>query len=184
MEEWRKVVGHPQYEVSNMGQVRKGNLVLKQTNDGEGYPRVTIDKEHVRVHTIEAEAFLVKKFLVNHINGNKEDNRLDNLEYVSPKTNSRLAGLNGQLKGGKKNQPVIAINIKTKEKIFFNSQSEAAKKINCDSSEINKAATGKRKTTHGYRIQYLSDYQKDEKSDKSWLIKQNRQLSLFDKGAI
>ena len=179
---WKVVAGHPQYEVSNMGRVRKDEKVLEASKDGEGYLRLTVDGIRMRVHTLVAETFLVKRFVVNHIDGNKENNKLSNLEFVSPKTNSRLAGLNGQLKGGKGEKAVIAIKVNTGEKHYFCSQKDAALFIGCDDSEINKTARGKRKTTHGYKIQYLEDYQKDENSDKRWLFEQCRQLSIFDIG--
>lgn len=181
MEEWRTVKDHPSYEVSSMGNVRKN---LKQSNDREGYPRVTVDGLHVRVHQIMMEVFGKKKHeddVVNHINGRKDDNRLCNLEYVTPQVNSLKAGINGQLSPTCYRDEIVAINVDSGEMLCFASQSQAAQELGCKSSEVNKALKGKRGTSHGYRFMYMRDYQKKDNKDSEWLLNQNnRQLSLFD----
>ena len=50
MEEWKTVVGHPNYEISNEGNVRKN---LRQKIDSEGYPSVRVDGKKIRVHQLE-----------------------------------------------------------------------------------------------------------------------------------
>lgn len=53
------------------------------------------------VHSIVAEAFMGKRpdgLVVNHMDGNKLNNRLENLEYCSPKMNAEHAARNGLLK--------------------------------------------------------------------------------------
>ena len=182
-EEWREVRDHPFYEVSNMGNVRK---TLRQTCDPEGYPRVTVDRKRVRVHQLVMEAFSKKRHendIVDHINGQKNDNRLENLEYVTPKENSIRASRNGQLISGRRKTEIIATNVETGERRCFPSQKQAARVIGCDNSEINKALRNKREICHGYRLMYMRDYQKSEDRDLEWLRSQdNRQLDMFDGG--
>lgn len=110
-EEWRPVVGHEgSYEVSNFGVVRsldrtivdgigrKRRLrgrTIKSTNCGDGYLLVGLGK-HVRqsVHSIVATAWIGGRpegLEVNHKDGNKRNNRLENLEYVSHSENIRHA---------------------------------------------------------------------------------------------
>jgi hypothetical protein len=64
------------------GGYRKGYLVITLVRDGM--------KEKELVHTLVLEAFVCKcpnGYQGNHINGNKQDNRLGNLEWVTPKEN-------------------------------------------------------------------------------------------------
>ena len=118
-EEYRSVVGYEEYyEVSDYGNVRtlrnssrlkKYNLMSQSCNTS-GYLRVTLcdgnKKPKVRyVHHLVAEAFIGargKDKELNHRDGNKLDNYVDNLEYVTRKENQIHAskmGLFGDRKG-------------------------------------------------------------------------------------
>ena len=106
MNEWKDVVGFEGlYLVNNQGEVKsvermkknnKGTQfvnerILVLTPDKDGYLRVCLSKNgrsYVKaVHRLVAEAFIPKngedKVCVNHKNGNKLDNRVENLEWVS-----------------------------------------------------------------------------------------------------
>lgn len=106
-EEWKAVKGYEGfYEVSNMGRVRSlprqiknyrfNGKVLKQfTTNGE-YLRVTLSvygkPKIVSVHRLVAEAFVPNpqnKETVNHINEIKQDNRAENLEWLTLLENVR-----------------------------------------------------------------------------------------------
>lgn len=99
MEEWRLIKNFSFYEISDKGKVRskycrKGKeIILKQATKSNGYKQVTLVKGDKRksalVHRLVAEAFLGSSDLqVNHKNLNKGDNRLNNLEYVTPSENA------------------------------------------------------------------------------------------------
>lgn len=93
--EWRDVPGYSgTYKVSNNGEVYSKNKGrnLKNNVSNRGYERVTLDSQQKSVHRIVCEAFIEKqigKDVVNHKNGIKTDNRVSNLEWVTPRGNSK-----------------------------------------------------------------------------------------------
>lgn len=121
IEEWRPVIipAFSHYYVSNRGQVErratyshKHNIdpdPLTPQHDKNGYPRVLLRAgkgkcKFTPVHTLVLEAFFgprPDKHYVNHINGNKIDNRIENLEFVSSSENRIHALKNGLVPKGK-----------------------------------------------------------------------------------
>lgn len=88
-----ELVEYRGYLVDDKGVVvslRKGKWeVMKGTAHSEGYRTVTLHKKQVYVHRLVAQAFLGRSNLqVNHIDGVKTNNKLENLEYVTAKENS------------------------------------------------------------------------------------------------
>ena len=96
VELWAVVAEVPTYEVSTLGRVRHGERVLDPAPQKTGYVSVTLSlgARHKKVcrlvHTLVAKAFLPNLDelpIVNHKNWKPEDNRVDNLEWVSIKGN-------------------------------------------------------------------------------------------------
>lgn len=102
-EKWCDVVGlEGWYQVSDLGRVKRiapiprhrmGRILNGQTNR-QGYAIVTLtmsgESPHRTVHSLVMAAFVGPRpagHEINHINGVKDDNRLSNLEYVTPKEN-------------------------------------------------------------------------------------------------
>ena len=97
-EVWKQYLD-TQYEVSNLGNVRNKNTkaVLSQEDTGNGYLCVGLQMDKgvykkTRVHRMVAMAFLEfqrteERNEVDHINGNKSDNSVDNLRWCTHKEN-------------------------------------------------------------------------------------------------
>ena len=86
-EVWKTIEDFPSYEVSNLGRVRnkKTSKLLTLIPDKDGYLRVHLnnDKNVKRVHRLVAQAFIpnkTNKDQVNHKDGDKTNNAVDNLE--------------------------------------------------------------------------------------------------------
>ena len=111
-EEWRDVEGYGgKYQVSNLARVRslyKGKTkLIKPDIIHTGYLRVTLYKDgktkNHYVHVLVAKAFIPNpegKRQVNHINGDKADNRVENLEWLTPSENIHHAFETGLSKRG------------------------------------------------------------------------------------
>lgn len=112
-EVWKPIKTFDHYEVSNKGNVRSVDriitykdgrkyeyegVVLKQGHDPRGYPQVSLKREAngytMRVHRLVAETFVSKpkseeRLEVNHIDGDKTNNLVENLEWVTSSENTR-----------------------------------------------------------------------------------------------
>ena len=112
-EEWRPVVGYENdYEVSNLGHVRSKDMevwtgrsyrvkkgrMLKPGKSGTGYYTCALRGRTKKVCQMVAEAFLFKSNpndVVNHIDGNKLNDNVGNLEYISSSQNNKHALVTG-----------------------------------------------------------------------------------------
>lgn len=172
MEFWKEVEGtNGALFVSSLGRVRsflRDGRILKPTPDKKGYLRlrVTLNRERkcYKVHRLVAEAFIdnpQNKPQVNHINGDKTDNRASNLEWVTNKENARHAIKSGLwesvTKGAlaedeSRKKPITATEIATGKVIEFGSVSDAEKQIG--SRHITDVLKGKRTKAKGYTFTY------------------------------
>lgn len=99
---WKTIPFENAYEINTKGDIRnKETLKIKSTRfDRYGYKRVTLypSGKTYTIHSLVAKVFIdnpKKLKTVNHINGNKLDNTVENLEWLSYKDNTIHAHKNG-----------------------------------------------------------------------------------------
>jgi len=112
MEVWKKISGFENYEVSNLGNIKNSNFKrmnkeqeIKSAKNSSGYLLVSLfdngKRNRVMVHRLVSDSFLLNpenKKRVNHINGIKTDNRVENLEWNTHSENTKHAFKIGLMK--------------------------------------------------------------------------------------
>lgn len=158
-EEWRPVAGYEEiYAVSSIGRVknRKTQRILKQYKEKDGYLCVCLSyggiQKKLRVHRLVALTFIPNeenKPLVDHINGKRDDNYIENLRWCTNEENLTYpnAIYNRYIKQGK---PVICIETG----ITYPSVREASRQLNVDHSNIIKCCKHQVKTVKGLHFEY------------------------------
>ena len=162
------------YEVSNLGQVRNKETkkIKSQAQKSNGkketdYMKVNIGGKQVSVHRMVAECFIENPDNlpeVNHKNGIRYDNRVENLEWCSREENYQDAIKRG---GGSERKPVKGTLIGAIQVVHFQSLWQAAKYIKTSKGlkssidticwGINQNIKGKARSAYGYVWEYVKD---------------------------
>lgn len=149
------------YAISNKGNLInvKNNKKLKTRINKHGYEEVQLStngiRKNYRVHRLVGILFLSNienKPYINHKDGNKLNNNVDNLEWCTSKENdfhARTHNLKIQ------NKPIKAININTKNSLCFESLSECAKYFNTNKGTIHRVLSGKRNKYKDFKFIYM-----------------------------
>lgn len=179
-EQWKLIEGtENRYEISNTGKIR--SLNYKRTGktrelipapDPKGYLKTMIliagRYKTVKIHRLVAEAFIPNpenKPQVNHKDGNKENNAVDNLEWVTNIVNAHHAIEHGLFSNSykatadansRRKKQVIATD-SNGQRIVFDSISEASRRLNVSRRHVQSVLKGDRNQTGGYKFQYLDE---------------------------
>jgi hypothetical protein len=165
-EEWKDISGYEGlYQISNHGRVKslernekfckRPESILKTFLCGSGYQEIILKNKEGRkpklIHRLVAEAFIPNeegKREVNHKDGNKTNNEVSNLEWVTPSENQSHS--HKVLKVQSFKRKVICVESGEK----YESIKEAAEKNNLQTTLIWKCCNGTQKTTGGYHWKY------------------------------
>lgn len=151
------------YAVSNKGHImniRTGRILKTRINhNGYEYVQLSEKKEGKRnyfIHRLVAFAFINNPELkpyINHKDGNKLNNSVENLEWCTAKENDTHARV---MKLKDQNKPIKAISILDPENIqIYESLSECSRCMCINKGTIHRALSGKRRATHGYHFEYI-----------------------------
>lgn len=134
----------------------KGHIITDYKHSS-GYKRLSIQRKTILLHRLVAITFipnLENKEQVNHIDGNKLNNKLENLEWVTNKEN-QIHKINTGLYKGEKN--IIQYDLNMNKINEYKSIITASKILNIDVSIISKNCRGKTKNPKcGYQFRYIN----------------------------
>ena len=181
MEEiWKDVKGYEgKYKVSNLGRVKSlkrtvahggsktrtfPETLLKTNKVAFDYLQVSLYKEGKRkcryVHNLVMEAFVGEKkkgYEVNHKDEDKNNNTLENLEYLTAKENNnygtRIRRMSEKNTNGKKSKKIKGTHLTTGEEVIFPSISEA--KRQGYGNHISDVCRGVRSKCNGYKWEFI-----------------------------
>jgi hypothetical protein len=168
MEIWKTIRDYPKYQISSLGNIKSHQgdspRLLKGGYDRDGYHLILLYNEKgrvsKRVHRLVAEAFIPnpdKKPQVNHKDGNKKNNNLDNLEWASNSENitHSFVKLGKQNQFTKQHVAVVQKDLKTGEILKVYESAKKATKNGFHRQSIVGCCRGYRKSHKGYSWSYL-----------------------------
>ena len=174
-EVWKDIKGFEGlYQVSNMGRVKSLNYnrtgkekILSPGKDGVGYLFVDLRREGSRklhyIHRLVLMAFSpvenIENLEVNHLDEDKTNNRIDNLEWCDRSYNINHGTRNVRV-AEKNSIPIVQLSLDGKYIRSWES-SMAAARGGYNQGNINSCCKGKLKTHKGYRWMYLKDWLKE-----------------------
>lgn len=150
IEQWKPIVGYEGlYEISNLGRVKSLNYrhtgkerILKPANNGDGYLAVNIyrngQRKMLKVHRLVAAAFIPNPEgfeQVNHINEDKTNNCVSNLEFCDAKYNANYGTRTERMAASQRNHPAMSKPVEASRfpdfrtiELHFDSTREAGRK--------------------------------------------------------
>lgn len=162
--EWKVIVEHPECEVSNTGRVRYTSTKKERkiSKNHQGYGIIYLNYKVIKVHRLVGKAFISNpenKPYINHKNSNRFDNRVENLEWCTPKENANhaLIGKHGNAWGkfGSKARCfkhwICQVSLDGFLVGVYEGVNEAQRQTGIHSTRVHSCLIGKAKTAGGYK---------------------------------
>ena len=165
MEEWKDINGYEGlYMISNFGRIKSlyQNRILKPKVDKNGYLEIGLMKnkrrKYFRVHRLVAIHFIPnddeEKTEVNHIDENKENNHVENLEWCTREYNMKHGTIQQRITDSTRKTCAKRVRcVETGQE--FESVGEACKQCGLKIANLSACLHGKRKTTGGYHWEFV-----------------------------
>ena len=169
-EEWRDIPNYEGYQVSNLGRVKSLERIdargyrlkekILKPKLVRGYYQVCLFKQAIKkkylVHRLVWSAFngsIPEGLQVNHINEIKSDNRLENLNLMTPKENTNWGTRNER---SAKNRSKVVLQFTLEDILIkeYPSTKQAERETGFDQGSIVKCCNGKLKTAYGFKWKY------------------------------
>lgn len=157
------------YQVSNLGKVKSlkwgKERILKLKKNKDGYLIVCLYKNNKKywkkVHRLIAETFIPNPNnlpQVNHINEDKTDNRVENLEYCDCKYNCNY-GTRNQRRAKTQSKTIIQYDLKGNYITEYDSLNEINRQLGFSIGNISDCCNGKHKQVYGSIWRYKNGEQ-------------------------
>jgi hypothetical protein len=149
-EEWRYYPKNTKYKISDKGEIMRNERLLTPIKDKNGYLTVKIyaggKYKTKKIHRLVAETFLKAKSgknEVNHIDGDKKNNSVSNLEWCNRQENMEHAIRKGLVRKGEKcpNSKLTnneANKIRLEYRMHLKTQKEIAKEHHISNGQISR----------------------------------------------
>lgn len=177
---WKNIPNFEGYKISNYGRVKNNKLwtgkmyiqketILKCSIANNGYLRVTLMKDgqakYKNVHRLVAEAFIPNPNnydIINHIDGNRANSNVNNLEWCTQKHNMREASKIGRMKGKRgtnnyRSKAVIQYDLYGNFIKEWDYMTKITEELGYDYTCISRCCNGTYKKSHGYIWKYKGE---------------------------
>lgn len=186
---WKDIPGYNNYQAHPEGEIRNKTTkyVLQGQSKKHRYRTLNILEKMVMAHRLIAVTFLINDdptLEVNHIDGNKRNNNVKNLEWISHSDNVKQAVINGRIEGKGGICKVEIYDKINKTTTVYDSYGEAENKLNFPKGIISLYANNNKEYKKRFKFNKIVSIQSNIVSEKIINIEGYKHLIARDNGEI
>lgn len=159
---WKQLKQNKEYQISNLGNVKRGKQIIKIRKNKEGYCYVDIfvddKRKTMSVHRLVAQTFIANpqnKPQVNHIDENKSNNNVENLEWCTRSYNINYGNRN-EIVAKKCSKPINQYDFNGVFLKRWDSIISVKRELGYNDRQISWVCKGNKQTYKGYRWEYAT----------------------------